>query len=302
MGYHIYFCLLVALPILAEAQGGGPSYCGVPLKDRRVINGVDAEPFQFPWQVPLFISSPAYYGDGEGDFVCSGTIISSRTILTAGHCIPPPEYAQYLFLKIGLREGDVDYDAGYKIFVEEAIIHPYYDEMEITYDFGVLNLAEELVFSEGLQPICLPSPFKEYEEEQATLSGWGLTEEGMLSESLQQLNLTVMSNMDCKAELAKYYEKNYGEYCPWCNQIYAVNLCANATDASGCNGDSGGPLVYLNKDTEPQFYTQIGVVSWGTPRCPVGGPNVYSKIQDQLYWIFTQMRGTTLPAPGARDA
>jgi len=300
-----FFVLIFISSLVNEAEGdNSPAYCGIPLKDRRIINGDNAEPFQFPWQVPLFANF-LFTNPPDVRFTCSGTIISSRTILTAAHCLPPPAFGDSVFLTVGLPEGSVDYIDGYKVRVAEAIPHPYYNEDDWwSYDLALLLLAEDLIFSSGIQPICLPNPYKSYEGEMATLSGWGVTDDGLPSENLLRLNVTVRSNAECILEAKKYIEEIFGDAdCQVCEEWYTNNkLCANATEATGCAGDSGGPLVFLNSDSEPQFYTQIGVVSFGITTCPVGGPMGYAKVQDQLYWIFRQMIGSTLPAPGDRDS
>jgi len=278
------------LVVIVESQD--PQFCGVPLRDRRVINGYPAENFEFPWQVPLF-AKDRYQSSPR--FRCSGTIISSESVLTAAHCVVDRIRTE---LYIGLPNGSTDYEDGEMIKVSEKSIHPYFDEYS-HYDIAILHFAEPLRFSRGVWPVCLPDPTRNYTDDQVTLSGWGRTETGDISQNLLKVNLTVISIEECKEMLNQHFDE-IGVLYPLSRTMWTSNLCAKEIDKTGCHGDSGGPLIYLDDSSGTPFYTQLGVVSWGSPECRPGMPNVYSSIPNQLYWIVKEMRGATLPAPGER--
>merc|ERR1719158_2442603 len=71
---------VVMIFMLALEISNAEYYCGQPLKDRRIVGGAPALPYQFPWQVVL------YYYSGDS-LLCGGSIISTKTILTAAHCV-----------------------------------------------------------------------------------------------------------------------------------------------------------------------------------------------------------------------
>ena len=50
-----------------------------------------------------------------------------------------------------------------------------------------------------------------------------------------------------------------------------------------CSGDSGGPGVM--KTCIDCSWFQVGIVSFGTEKCGVGDPGVYSKVAAYLPWI-----------------
>ena len=56
-----------------------------------------------------------------------------------------------------------------------------------------------------------------------------------------------------------------------------------------CGGDSGGPLVYRKflKSEDPWY--QVGIVSYGSRKCGIGIPGVYTKISAFLPWIAKNM-------------
>ena len=61
-------------------------------------------------------------------------------------------------------------------FFSELIIHPDYNPDERENDFGILKLATPVTFSDSVSPICLPSATTNYDNNMATVAGWGITE------------------------------------------------------------------------------------------------------------------------------
>ncbi len=55
--------------------------CTAIVASFRVIGGQDALPGQFPWQVAVVITT------GNTQLLCGGSIIHSKYVLTAGHCV-----------------------------------------------------------------------------------------------------------------------------------------------------------------------------------------------------------------------
>ena len=54
-------------------------------------------------------------------------------------------------------------------------------------------------------------------------------------------------------------------------------------DKDSCSGDSGGPAVMKIGIDSPWY--QVGITSFGTSRCGVGDPGVYTKVTAYLPWI-----------------
>ena len=58
--------------------------CGQsPVKQSRIVEGEDAKPGAWPWQVALYCSSV---------FRCGGSLISDQWIVTAAHCFEETDY------------------------------------------------------------------------------------------------------------------------------------------------------------------------------------------------------------------
>lgn len=52
--------------------------CGLTNKHNRIVGGVETRVTQYPWVVLLMYRK---------QFYCGGTVINSRYVLTASHCI-----------------------------------------------------------------------------------------------------------------------------------------------------------------------------------------------------------------------
>ena len=129
-------------------------------------------------------------------------------------------------------------------------------------------------------PICLPDPARDYDNVKALVTGWGrLKSGGQLPDILQEVNVTTMTNQQCRGKYGK-------------SRITDYMICAGDVGRDSCQGDSGGPLSVLGQDDR---YSQIGIVSWGEGCAKPGYPGVYTRLTSLLDWV-NQPQPTT---PGA---
>ena len=81
--------------------------------------------------------------------------------------------------------------------------HDLFDYSSLEYDISILTLASVLTFSSTVSPVCLPSLtsnyiYPSYAGQVATVTGWGNTASaGAASNTLQEVQVTVISNQDC---------------------------------------------------------------------------------------------------------
>jgi secreted trypsin-like serine protease len=75
----------------------------------RIFNGETAAPHSWPWMAMLLrkISNERW------DQPCAGTVISSRAIVTAAHCIDTLQVSQFKVL-LGKHDSDPDEGVGFK--------------------------------------------------------------------------------------------------------------------------------------------------------------------------------------------
>merc|ERR1712029_601404 len=145
-------------------------------------------------------------------------------------------------------------------------------------DIAVLELAEELTFTDKIKPACLPSSAtKDFSGTGSTISGWGGTigygprdprpkqpQQCGLKETM--VKVLAGSDSKCSGVLGTSSSK--------------IKLCAWAKDTDTCQGDSGGPLTV----PENGKYTLVGVVSYGWG-CASSTPGIYARVQGFLPWI-----------------
>jgi len=265
-------------------------YCGLAQRNRRIVGGHETEVNEYPWQAAL-----ERRGRSEWYFHCGGSVISDQWVLSAAHCT----YGQRRQdLKVLLGEHDLtdSETTSIEMNIAQIINHHQYDKtVNINYDFSLLKLTSKIDFSSNshIRPICLP-PYqstKDYDNYIATVTGWGAINGTDKSDTLQEVNVKVISNTDCSTK----YSLLQSPLFPREYQITESMICAEAEDGNGgkdaCFGDSGGPLVTKepgsNGEVPGENYELIGVVSWGPPGvCGLKHfPGVYARVNEVLHWI-----------------
>uniref|UniRef100_A0A8D2JCD6 chymotrypsin n=1 Tax=Varanus komodoensis TaxID=61221 RepID=A0A8D2JCD6_VARKO len=235
-----------------------PAGCGIPAIQptlsgyARIVNGEEAVPGSWPWQVSL--------QDSTGFHFCGGSLISEDWVVTAAHC-----NVSHLVV---LGEFDQRHP-GEDVQIVKIAQNPKYNMFTIRNDITLLKLATPVKLRRQVSPVCLPKATDVFPEGMTCVTtGWGLTNPtGNILALLQQVALPLLSNEGCK----KY----------WGNRIADVMICAGAAGASSCMGDSGGPLV-CQKDG---VWKLVGIVSWGSSRCSPSIPGVYARVTELLPFI-----------------
>ena len=240
----------------------------------KIVGGKETLQHEFPWQVGLTkLRSRRPF--------CGGSLVSSRTVLTAAHCTryQRPE-------NIEVVVGDHNWlvgDGEERIKVCGKVEHPGYKPRNNDHDIALLNLCSPVEWSPTIQPVCLPDPDTMIKEGVvATVSGWGTTTSGgKQSTTLMAVNVTTVSDKACI--------KSYGQ-----DMISKNMLCAASKGKDACQGDSGGPLTIEQTNG---IHTQVGVVSWGFGCANPRYPGVYARVQDHFKFIKNHMKGDKCDIP-----
>ena len=193
----------------------------------------------------------------EDDGHCGGTLVASKYVITAAHCVWNRNSNTWwkpsqLLLTIGEHwlESDLEpYES--LVSVSSIIPHESYDKDPVrpNNDIAVLELAKE-VDIEKYTPACLAkSTDSDYAGELAKVYGWGATVEGSKEghHTLQEVDVPVVSNAKCSQAMSHH--------------ITPGKLCAGGQlGKDACQGDSGGPLTYKTSSGQ---HVLIGDVSYG---------------------------------------
>jgi len=230
----------------------------------RIFGGNEAAPGQFPYQISLRVNTSRGF-----QHTCGGTIISERFVVTAAHCFNPNinDTSAYRVV-VGAHERNGNDGEVYNI--ENFYIHPEFNLSIIIHDIAVIELADDLEFSQNVSRIALATEFVDGGV-RAKTSGWGRTNDEV--ENLKYAYLYTLSNEDCR--------ERHESGAP----IHDFStLCAfSGTEGTGvCSGDSGGPLVHHGE--------LIGVTSWAS-LCALGVPDGFTRVSEYVDWI----RAITVP-------
>ncbi|XP_070628019.1 chymotrypsinogen B-like [Bos indicus] len=144
--------------------------CGVPAIDpvlsglSRIVNGEDAVPGSWPWQVSLQTSSGFHF--------CGGSLISEDWVVTAAHCGVRKGH----LVVAGVSDQGSEEEAGQVLRVAEVFEHPQWDLRAVRNDVALLKLAAPARLSAAVAPVCLPSADTSFPTGSlCTVTGWGKT-------------------------------------------------------------------------------------------------------------------------------
>ena len=254
----MYLCrpLLIhtALAMLVVGCGGGPGDELSVSGSSRIINGTAADPAQSPQIVEVILLK-----NGLEAARCTGTIISSDAVLTAGHCVLTGEDEVLVRTAAGTTSA------------EQVLRHPEYREepalSAIFNDVAVLRTAP--LGLPGLAIIAASGPAA---GETIATYGFGLDGQGHYG-TLRSAQIEIAIVTD--------------------NHIFSVPFSSHG--ANPCLGDSGAPAVLARHTQDGAFETGIvGVVSTGTVQnCAEGDTTLFTNLQNTAVLEFV-----TAAAPG----
>ena len=157
----------------------------------RISNGIGAQQGWFPWEVALMDQ-----GFKRKPF-CSGSLINSRWVLTAAHCVSSDvtlstslhqrsgSSQSQIFMAFGMTKWLHKQEGVQETTSKMVIIHPQYSDLQVINDIAMIMTSDEIIFSEIIQPICLnynSEPFVDelswatpQGESDLFVAGWGST-------------------------------------------------------------------------------------------------------------------------------
>nr|XP_003704850.2 PREDICTED: trypsin-1-like [Megachile rotundata] len=258
-----------APPIAEAPESCPPCRCGITNTQRRIVGGVETQVNQYPWMALMMF---------KGRFYCGASVINSRYVLTAAHCVDRFD-PNLMSIRILEHDRNSTTESETQMFkVEKVIRHSAYSTYNYNNDIALVKVKDSIKFEGKMRPVCLPEREKTFGGMEGIVTGWGaLDEGGPISPTLQEVTVPILTNAECRE--TKYPSR----------KITDNMICAGYKDGmkDSCQGDSGGPLHVVTNNT----HSVVGVVSWGEGCAKPGYPGVYSRVNRYLTWIEQNTEG-----------
>jgi secreted trypsin-like serine protease len=267
-----------------------PDYAGDEPRTR-VVHGVQADRGQWPSAVSLSIHKEG----GRAASLCAGTVIDSRWILTAAHCIFDRRRGGVKSLRAVTAFANSNVPRrGEARRIKSVVVHPDFAAVPragkalpgLVNDIALLEL--ETPTSAPRQKLLAAAalPAGLAAGTMATVVGWGVTtprrpdqhsDPTLVSKRLLRANVPIADRAVCDAFLG--FPGGVATV-----PIFCAGDARGGPDA--CNGDSGGPIFVPGQAGEP---LQAGVVSWGEGCAHPGTYGAYASLAQFEAWIRTHV-------------
>ncbi|XP_017004335.2 chymotrypsin-like protease CTRL-1 [Drosophila takahashii] len=266
-------CLL--FPLLGSTQFIDPA-CGIRAKSPlglRVINGTIAGLTSSPWMAFLHTTTNL--------FVCGGTLITNRLVLTAAHCLSANTVTANLVARLGEynRIEEEQCHGSYctrriEAKVDRAFRHRLYNPKTMVNDIAILRLIKRVEYTDNIRPICIVRDprWRKYIDsiDPLTGTGWGKSESESDSTVLRTVDLSRQ-----EAGICLLYTNAY---------LSNTQFCAGNWDSNLCNGDSGGPVGAMVPYQNSQRFVQIGIASFNNHQCSKA--SAFTDVLSYTEWIL----------------
>lgn len=225
---------------------------------QRVVGGFTADECEYPWVVLVVAVNS----------ICGGSILDSRHIMTAAHCVKDRLTNIPVSLNVvRVRIGSSSVSMAPQFQVINITTHPSHDPVTKINDIAVLTLAQDLVFSDCVRPICLPQEGSDPKlADFCVVAGWGVTNVAAPNSIpyLQEAELPIVDQELC--------QRRYGSA-----KVNEQTFCAGDYYRGGvdsCQGDSGSPLMCK----EGGRFVAHGLVSNGYGCALATYPGIYTRV------------------------
>ncbi|KAK5649296.1 hypothetical protein RI129_000325 [Pyrocoelia pectoralis] len=214
--------------------------CGVTnFKTRSlVVNGDDVSDGQFPWMVAVM-----YKMADDFKYRCTGTLISKRHVVTAGHCLQygkVPLFAlEELIVVLGITNLENWRAAGTLSDVENFQTHADFKENSADGDLAIITLRTEVRFRETVRRACLWEESDDLDAVlnlEGTIAGWGTDNPDVeYSKDARSITLPIVSQTVCLRSDSGFQAITSSR-----------TFCAGRRNNKGpCTGDSGAGFLML---------------------------------------------------------
>ncbi|MGA3360405.1 MAG: trypsin-like serine protease [Solirubrobacteraceae bacterium] len=276
----------VALPGSAFAAGatataGGGT--GASRAHAAIVGGAPAASGTFPWLALVEYNE----GNGEAQY-CTGSVVASNVVLTAGHCVANIDTGVTLpASNFTVFTGNVDWTAPgeQSSAVTTVLAYPGYVPSTGYGDAGLLVLATPS--SAPAIPLATAADANFIAEGNAlTITGWGATSAGGgLMTALQTGIIGTQSPGYCESQdgADSLAFDPTAEFCAIDPTNYAIGTC---------HGDSGGPATVA---PTPGSVLEVGIASRADAYCKTTVPDIFTRVDLVSGWVENEIAAVAPP-------
>jgi len=226
----------------------------------------------FPWLVRIQGRRDIPHTNMYQKSTCGGTLLNSRTVLSAAHCMfwdkKKTQPIQMIILYLGEHNSNKMEFGEKEVNAARYVLHPYFNKKTLDNDFAIIYMDEVIRESNIIQYACLSRLNTRYANTPVTAAGWGAIHAGGAAVDIaRKVDLVTVSNRDCNYVYGKITDNM---------------ICASGYGKGACQGDSGGPLMIKGREN-----VVIGVTSFVAQGCNMNDdhPSVFARVSSQLHWI-----------------
>ncbi|XP_059477553.1 proclotting enzyme-like [Neocloeon triangulifer] len=228
--------------------------CGVsPQVSFLLVNGDSVAKGSWPWLSAIYDTT-----DTGLSFICGGTLVTNRHVITAAHCVAVSQgkatlkRPERVLVYLGKHNivNFIERDAVPKE-ISSIVAHPQYtgklDSAGV--DLAVLTFETVTTFTAYIRPACLMDPNRQYSNT-GNVVGWGRDEYGNpVSKMPRVASMPIVTNEECLRANPDFIRITS-----------ETTFCAGHRNGTGpCKGDSGGGLYVW--DASSRKWSIRGVVS-----------------------------------------
>jgi trypsin len=253
----------------------------------RIVGGNAASISQYPWQAAVVFSPAKESGNAHQRQFCGGELITSRIVLTAGHCVADTDPDCTFLCALQDQDGDgtakldpndvdvvlgrttlSDTSQGAELSVSATAFRSNYNGNFNAHGVPRFDAGYLVLSAASSQPqihIADSSQGALWDPgSPVDISGWGTTSESAsdTQDSLRATTVNVLDDSDCTSAYGSDYDPS-------------TMLCAAAPGKDTCSGDSGGPL---EASLGSGAYALVGITGWGDGCARANAPGVYTRV------------------------
>lgn len=245
-----------------------------------IVGGDPVAVGQFPSLAAIMLDEPDL--PARFRLSCSGTVVTPRWILTAGHCSIGVLFGDPIVVQTGSRDLGAQNAQTQTVKINRAVVHRTYFSRGVAYDVALLHTQSHI--NAPVSRLATPADAAlAAGGRSATAAGWGLTKQLGIQEPprwsalpprrARSVEIPLIDDTACDA--------TYEDFLPG-YFVGASDVCAGTDGKNVCYGDSGGPLYA--KDPQGAL-VQIGITSRGAGCANKLFPAIFTEVSRVQAWI-----------------